>query len=169
MTRGARVTVRAAGPGDVETIVGMRLALLASYDGHTLYGRLRPDAAERARRQEMARVGTPREVVLLAHAGTTCIGMLRCADVSGSPLLDPARYGYVSSAFVLPAHRRRGVLRALLAAAEDWCGERGITEMRLHHVPESESASRTWEALGFEVREVMRTRTLEPRARRETG
>ena len=36
---------------------------------------------------------------------------LRCMLAAGSPLLLPERYGYVSSAYVRPAARRRGVRR----------------------------------------------------------
>lgn len=165
------MTVRAAGPDDVDTVVGLRLALLAEYEGHPLYGRVRPDAAIRARVQEAARLGSPRELVLLAEVGGACVGLLRCAETTGSPLLDPSRHGYVSSVYVAPAHRRRGVLRALLEAAEAWCTARGLTEIRLHHVPEHDGAAASWEALGFEVREVMRARAIPARraARRRRG
>ena len=52
---------------------------------------------------------------------------LRVVESIGSPLLEPARYAYVSSVYVRPESRRRGVLRALLAEAERWCRARGLS------------------------------------------
>ena len=49
-----------------------------------------------------------------------------------------------------------------MAAAERWCRERGLDEMRLHNVAGSEAAERAWDALGFEVVEQVRVRTISP-------
>ena len=86
------------------------------------------------------------------------VGILRCVDSPSSPLLLPERYCYVSSVYVVPSERRRGVLRALVAAAERWCDERGIDEMRLHNASSSHVAAAVWGALGFEVVEQVRRR-----------
>jgi GNAT superfamily N-acetyltransferase len=80
----------------------------------------------------------------------------------GSPLLEPARYAYVSSAYVRPDVRRRGVLRALMAEVERWSRARGLDQMRLHNVAGSEAAERAWDALGFAVVEQVRLRSLAP-------
>ena len=58
-------------------------------------------------------------------------------DSHGSPLLHPARYCYVSSAYVVPAGRRRGVLRRLLEAVEQWCAAEGLGEIRLHNAADN--------------------------------
>ena len=79
------------------------------------------------------------------------------------PLLDPAQYAYVSSVYVLPNARERGVLHAMLAAADAWCVERGLDEMRLHNAADNPLANAAWEALGFEVVEHLRVRSLGPR------
>jgi GNAT superfamily N-acetyltransferase len=80
----------------------------------------------------------------------------------GSPLLEPARYAYVSSVYVRPEARRHGVLRAMLAAAEKWARARGLDQMRLHNVAGSESAEPAWSALGFAVVEQVRVRNVPP-------
>ena len=61
----------------------------------------------------------------------------------------------------MPQHRRKGVLRALLARAMDWCRERGLTEMRLHNVGSSASSAATWDSLGFEIVEQVRVRRID--------
>ena len=78
------------------------------------------------------------------------------------PLLVPARYCYVSSAYVRPEHRRQGVLRALMRSAREWCAERGLTEMRLHTASGASEAAATWSALGFDVVEEVRRLELSP-------
>jgi GNAT superfamily N-acetyltransferase len=52
------------------------------------------------------------------------------------------------------------VLRALLRAAERWCRRRGLEEMRLHNSADDAVANSAWDALGFELAEVVRVRRL---------
>jgi GNAT superfamily N-acetyltransferase len=101
--------------------------------------------------------------VFLADLSGETVGVLRCIHSSGSPLLDPPQYAYVSSVYVVPKARERGVLRALLAAADEWCLDRGLDEMRLHNAADNPLANAAWEALGFEVAEHLRVRSLKRR------
>src|SRR5687767_14164230 len=153
-------TVRPATPNDLVAVVDLRLALLREHASNPVYGRLRADAAERAREVSGAQLRMEAQVTFLAERGSVVAGILRCADTAGSPLLHPARYGYISSVYVVPRFRRHGVLRALLAAAEMWCRERGLDEMRLHNAPENPLSSAAWTALGFDVVEHLRMRPL---------
>jgi hypothetical protein len=57
------------------------------------------------------------------------------------------------------------VLRALLAAAERWSRARGLEQMRLHNVAGSAEAEGAWGALGFEVVEQVRVRSVTPERR----
>jgi GNAT superfamily N-acetyltransferase len=103
--------------------------------------------------------------MLLAERGGVIVGLMRCVESPSSPLLFPDRFCYISSVYVRPAQRRQGILRALLAAAESWCLEQGITEMRLHSATSSSEAASAWDALGFEVVEHVRRRDLSASAR----
>ena len=158
-----RVVVRRAGASDLSAILALRMALLREHAHNAIYGRLRPDAESRAAKLFAAQLQSPNEIVFLAEAGREAVGVLRCIHSSGSPLLDPAQYAYVSSVYVVPAARERGVLRALLAAADEWCKERGLDEMRLHNAADNPLANAAWEALGFEVVEHLRVRSLRQR------
>jgi ribosomal protein S18 acetylase RimI-like enzyme len=150
------VKVRRATPADLDTVIALRVALLREYHDHPVYGRLRDDAEARARPAFAAQLASTAEVIFLALEGGAAIGLLRCVDVPGAPMLLPDRYCYVSSVYVKPQFRRRGALRALLVQAEAWCRERGLTEMRLHNVDTSDSAVGAWDALGFEIVEQVR-------------
>jgi ribosomal protein S18 acetylase RimI-like enzyme len=153
-------TVRAATPADLDTVLALRLALLREARDHPVYGRLRPDAEKRARRLFRVQLESPKEVTLLAERGERPVGILRCVESEGSPLLEPAWYAYVSSVYVVPDARRLGVLHVLLRHASDWCAQRGLEEMRLHSVTGADSNA-AWDALGFEVVEQMRIRPIQ--------
>jgi GNAT superfamily N-acetyltransferase len=154
------VRVREATSRDLDAIVALRLALLREHPGHPIYGRLRTDVGERARGLFATQLRSTMEVIFLAELAGDVVGVLRCVESIGSPLLEPARYAYVSSAYVRPDVRRRGVLRALLRGAERWARARGLDQMRLHNVAGSAAAEGAWSALGFAVVEQVRVREL---------
>lgn len=154
------VKVRAATVDDLDAVVSLRIALLREHDRNPVYRRLRPDAAARARPLFSAQLESRHETTFLAERGGEAVGILRCVEAQGSPLLYPSSYAYISSVYVLPPARRQGVLRALMGAAMGWCAERGLTEMRLHNAPENPLSSSAWDALGFEVVENLRMRRL---------
>ena len=153
--------VRVATLADLETVVALRIALLREHAGNRVYGRLRPDAPQHARKLFAEQLEAPNEVTFLAEHGGRAVGILRCIDAGGSPLLHPARYAYVASVYVAPAARRAGVLRRLMHEAEGWSRERGLREMRLHNAADNPLAGTAWDALGFEVVEVLRVRALD--------
>ena len=154
------LTVRSATAADLETVVALRLALLREHASNPVYSRLRADAPQRARRLFAAQLVSPAEVTLLAERVGEVVGILRCVESAGSPLLFPERYGYVSSVYVRPEARRRGVLRRLLEQAERWCAARGLDELRLHSTADGESGNAAWSALGFEVVEHSRAKKI---------
>jgi len=154
--------VRPALPRDLNAVVALRLALLREHPDHPIYGRLRTEIDRRARELFAAQLRATSETILLAELAGDVVGIIRCVESIGSPLLDPARYAYVSSAYVRPEARRRGVLRALVAEAERWSRARGLDQMRLHNVAGSIAAERAWDALGFEIVEQVRFRQLHP-------
>jgi aminoglycoside 6'-N-acetyltransferase I len=154
------LTVRVATLADLDTIVALRLALLQEADDSPVYHRLRADAVPRARRLFRQQLESPDEVTFLAERDGVTTGVLRCVESHGSPLLEPERYAYVSSVYVVPAARRTGVLRALLDRAGYWCRDRGLDEMRLHSVADAAAANAAWDALGFTIVEHLRVRPL---------
>lgn len=154
------VDVRPATLSDLETVIELRLALLREHESHPVYGRLRADAEAPARHIFAAQIASDGETILLALVDGNVVGIMRCVDSPGSPLLRDSRYCYVSSVYVRPEMRRSGVLRALFARANAWCSERGLHEMRLHNVPSNPDAAAAWDALGFDVVEHVRLKRL---------
>lgn len=154
------LSVRPATLGDLDAIVELRLALLREYENHPFYARLRPDVRLRAYELYRAQVTSSYETIFIAERSKRVVGVLRCVETATSPVLLPERYCYVSSVYVASDERRKGVLHALMAAAERWCDERGLSEMRLHNSSRSRDARAAWTSLGFEVVEEVRRRDV---------
>lgn len=61
--------------------------------------------------------------------------------------------GLVLNVFVEPAHRRRGLARALMLAVEAACADRGVAKLTLHA---SDMGRPVYESLGYEPSNEMR-------------
>ncbi len=156
----ARVRVRPATLADVERIAELRLALLSEHKSNAIYSRLRRDAPARAIELTEEQLASDREAMFVATRSDRIVGMIRCIDQRGHRLLRPSRFALISTVYVEPAFRRRGVLRSLMDAAIAWSRERGLTEMRLQNAIDNPLALAAWEALGFRVVEQIRFRPL---------
>jgi ribosomal protein S18 acetylase RimI-like enzyme len=154
------VEVRRATVADLDTVIALRIALLREYGDHPIYGRLREDAAERARPVFEQQLLQGDQAIFLAARAGRVVGVARCVDSKGSPLLMPDRYCYVTSVYVKPEDRRHGVLTALMACIEDWATRRGLTEMRLHNSSTNAATRAAWDQLGFEINEEVRLKQI---------
>jgi len=143
--------------------VTLRLALLREEGVRAGLPPLRRDAPSRARRSYALQLANPVEATLLAVDRGKAVGILRCT-ISGE--VSPARqtrFAFLTSAYVVPSHRRRGVMRRLLSAADAWCRFRQLSEMRLHVQWENVAGNAAWDALGFDAIEVRRRRVVPER------
>lgn len=145
---------------DAECIAELRLALLAEHKTNAIYSRIRGDAAVRALELTKQQLAADRQVMFVATDGDRVVGVLRCIDVRGHRLLRPARFAMISTVYVEPAARRKGVLRSLMDAAITWSRRRGLEEMRLQNAVDNRLAVAAWKALGFRVVEQIRLRSL---------
>ena len=114
------VRIRQATPRDLAAVVALRLALLREHPDHPVYGRLRRDVADRARELFASQLRSPNEVIFLAEQAGEAIGVLRCVESVGSPLMEPAHYAYVSSVYVRPEVRRRTRARMPSSNSRTW-------------------------------------------------
>ncbi|WP_329045132.1 GNAT family N-acetyltransferase [Amycolatopsis sp. NBC_01488] len=117
----ARVTVRRAGEGDVETLTDLRVA---EWRYTSLVGTAVPRAGARALlRAEVVRSLRFSGLVWLAEDDGVPVGMAACAPTLPAPgdsihgRLHPGPWGYVDTLSVAPAARGGGVGRALMAVA----------------------------------------------------
>lgn len=154
------VLVRRATIRDLEEVTALRLALLREESGNPLFANPHPDASRRALRLTRQQLGTPGQVLLVATRRDAIIGVLRCREVRRTPLVTGSRQAIVTTAYVVPAERRSGVLRALLAAADRWCRQRRVSGMRLHCSLNNAGGRQAWESLGFGAAELLYVRTI---------
>ncbi len=139
--------VRVATPADRDAWLRLRAALWP--------GDAPGDAEEHAReidahldaRGEDAR--WPQEA-LLAELDGEVVGL---AEVSVRPYAEGCEtrdVGYLEGWYVAPGHRRRGVGRALVRAAEAWARARGCAELASDTDPDNDVSRRAHAACGFE-------------------
>lgn len=154
------VTVRVATAADIDTLVRLRVALIREHEGSAMYGRPRQDLEARAHALFAEQLVASDQSCFAAERDGAIIGCIRVRESRSSPLLLPARYGYLSSAYVLPGERREGVLHILVEHALAWCRARGLVEVRLHVDATNDGAAAAWSALGFTIAERLCHRVL---------
>ena len=154
------IEVRRATIADLDTVIELRIALLREYGDHPIYGRLHPEAETRARPVFLQQIQATDQAIFLATHDGHIVGIARCVDSKGSPLLMPERYCYVTSVFVRPEHRRQGVLSGLVSEIERWAKQRGLTEMRLHNSTMNAATRSAWDQLGFAINEEVRLKHI---------
>jgi ribosomal protein S18 acetylase RimI-like enzyme len=133
--------VRRLGPGDVDGFLAVRReALELSPEAFLATAR-----EEAARSREQVVEGLRRVVIYGAVAGDEIIGMVGFRRFD----MEKARHkGAVWGTYVRPAHRSKGVARALMEAVI--AHARGEVEMLgLSVIPENASARRLYERFGF--------------------
>jgi aminoglycoside 6'-N-acetyltransferase I len=142
-----------------KTTLHVRLAALADLDAVAgQFATLWPDGSRQEHMREAAAIlashppSTMPLVVLVAEVAGKVVGFVEVGLRSHADGCDPMRpIGFIEGWYVEPRHRRRGVGRALVVAAEDWARSKGCTEMASDTWIDSEPSERAHEALGFEV------------------
>lgn len=157
------ITVRRATPADLEQVAAMRLALLREEAGNPLFAHPHPAARARALRLTRRQLATPGQAFFVAARGHRLVGMLRCRAMRRTPLVVDSRQAVVTTAYVVPSARRHGVLRALVAAVDEWCRTLGLAGMRLQCALGNAGGRSAWESLGFVPAELLYLRGI-PRA-----
>ena len=143
---------RAAEAGDAALLARFRLAMFrhiapapfdeAAFEAHDAETLARELASGRTLAWFVEHGGRP-----VASAALTLYAILP------KPWNVDARYGYLSSLFTEPEHRRRGLARHLMGLAMEAARERGCAEVALHAAPDGRPL---YESLGFAATNEMR-------------
>jgi RimJ/RimL family protein N-acetyltransferase len=146
------VEVREAHPSDAAALVELARAVGSEPEGWLITdGDWRSASDER--RHLRALRGYEHAAVFVADAPAGIVGRLSIARDPHPASAHVADLGLM----VAQGHRRRGVGRALMRAAEEWARQTGVWKLELHVFPHNEGAIRFYEALGY-AREGLRRR-----------
>ena len=139
------VTTRPAEPGDAAELVALASAVSSEPEGWLLAeARWRSVAEERRYIRAMRR--HPDGAVIVAEVDGMLAGRLSIARDPHPASTHVADLGLMVAA----RFRRRGVGSALLAAAEEWARNAGVTKLELHVFPHNFPAIALYERLGYE-------------------
>jgi GNAT superfamily N-acetyltransferase len=72
------------------------------------------------------------------------------------------RSAHLASAFVVPAHRQKGVMRRLESAVVEFLRQQGISTIDLTVVPHNAEGMATWPALGYSPTKIVMTKQIRP-------
>lgn len=96
----------------------------------------------------------PQADIALARRGpnsTILVGRRAGAIAASAMVGHDGHRGWIYYVAVDPAAQRRGLGRAIVAAAEDWLRLRGIAKVELLIRPENATVQRFYEAIGYAV------------------
>jgi aminoglycoside 6'-N-acetyltransferase I len=135
------IQVRRAVPADAEAWLEMRRALWPEGDATSHASEIQQYFAAACR--------TPVEVLIAVSDLTRPAGFAELSIRSYAEGCDTDRVAYLEGWYVVPEARRRGVGRALLAAAERWALAQGCTEFGSDAVLDNDLSAAAHRALGF--------------------
>ncbi len=137
----------------------VRLAVRADLDAVARqFATLWPDSSPDEHITEAAAIlaGNPPStmplVIFVAEIAGTVVGFVEVGLRSHADGCDGRKpVGFVEGWYVDPDHRRSGIGRALVVAAEDWARAQGCTEIASDTWADNEPSQLAHEALGFAV------------------
>ena len=148
------ITVRRAEPADATALVALATVVSTEPEGWMIWNEWRSAGEERRYLRAVRK--HPDAAVLVAELDGRIVGRLSLAR---DP--HPASHHVADLGLMVDGgFRRRGVGRALLAAAAEWGREHGIEKLELHVFPWNEPALGLYTSFGFE-REGYRKRHYE--------
>ncbi len=133
-------TVRRVGPADADAWVRLRNALW-------------PGSPDDHRREVAAYFATAQDTWTCLVAEVGAEGVIGFVEVGLRAYAEGCRsspVGYLEGVFVAESHRKLGVGRALVDAAERWVREQGCKEMASDREIHNEDSGRFHATLGFE-------------------
>ena len=154
------LTLRRAGSSDAATVV--RFIRLMIIDMESMGGQIASSSDEswsQIERDAPNRLQAGERIYLLAESDSEAIGFGEAKCTSALPVFAQRRILHISSLYVTPEHRRKGVGRAILKGILDWGHNQGCSGVELN-VLVGNPARNLYRNLGFSEFEVKMVRDL---------
>ncbi len=149
MTPPAAAAVRRAERGDLEPIAALWSALARHHAGLEPAFSVGPGAERELRRLLEAQLANPDAAVFVAERETGVDGYCAVAIERAPPELREPGRAEITELVVRPERRRRGVGRALVEAALEWVGARGLQRVEVRVASRNREGQAFWRAQGF--------------------
>lgn len=147
--------IRVAQPADMEQIGQLWLQLVSYHrDLDAIMPEAAPDGAQRYAARLTSLLHDPHNRTFVAVEGDTVIGYVTGMIVDMRPeMFVEEVLGFIGDIFVDPAHRGRGVGRALVRAMEQFFASRGVFQYEWFVATANQDGQSFWRKLG--AREVV--------------
>jgi GNAT superfamily N-acetyltransferase len=149
----SELVIRLAEREDIPALAELELVLPRHSQASPVFSPLAVPSLDGARAELEADWGDPKWTILVAeHEGAVIGSAVGCAlEISSghSPMMRPARAGFLGFAAVLPDARGMGAGRALGEAVLAWIRDTGYDWATTDWRSTNLEAARTWPALGF--------------------
>jgi ribosomal protein S18 acetylase RimI-like enzyme len=116
----------------------------------------RPGIEEEMARSYRAALEDPDAVLVVVEDGGDLVGMA-AGHVHRPSTFSEQRAVELSSVYVRPSHRRRGLGRTLTAEVARFARQRGVDRVTLRTFAQNEEAVEAWRRIGFEPRALQMT------------
>jgi ribosomal protein S18 acetylase RimI-like enzyme len=143
-------SVRRAQARDVDALAELFAELLAHHDAIEPAFRVRADARERLPQLLARQLGDPDGAIFVGEDACGLVGFCSVrVERAAAALVETAR-AEIADLGVHALRRRRGVGRALVAAARAWVRSRGVERLEVRVAVRNPEGQAFWRALGFE-------------------
>lgn len=153
--------VRRARDDDVTALVPLWQRLVEFEASLSKRFTVKDDAAE----QWLAELNADREarradVFLVETAEGEPVAFLHVRATRGAPFHSVDRIGFIDAVWVEPPHRKHGLAKRLISAADQWCRARRLDVLEAGVVTANKDAMAAWHHLGFATTAATVTRPL---------